>query len=269
MPCLLGNKSIGMQPGMGLNDGAARMRSLLADVTAAVAAAGGTASRREVFARFADRASRASVYRCIDAAVESTGATLAPTKLPPRLPGMTIAEQDAELTEVMPEVAVIEALAGGYQAVSEPSAPVADVEQPISPAVPEAATQADDYHHLEPPPRAVEQARQPRDLMVNAGGEVTVDLSAGMVRALGRAEKLMEKAEQEDGEIRNARLMVVAIDLYGKTAERKARVDADLSDSGQQGAYLRAITNAVLAEPADVKARILARMRGVNAQWGM
>jgi hypothetical protein len=61
----------------------------------------------------------------------------------------------------------------------------------------------------------------------------------------------------------------VAIDLYGKTAERKARVDADLSDSGQQGAYLRAITNAVLAEPADVKARILARMRGVNAQWGM
>jgi hypothetical protein len=25
----------------------------------------------------------------------------------------------------------------------------------------------------------------------------------------------------------------------------------------------------VLAEPADVKARILARMRGVNAQWGM
>jgi hypothetical protein len=40
-------------------------------------------------------------------------------------------------------------------------------------------------------------------------------------------------------------------------------------DSSQQGAYLRAITNAVLAEPADVKARILARMRGVNAQWGM
>jgi hypothetical protein len=271
MPCRLGNQSIGMQQGMGLNDGAARMRSLLADVTAAVAAAGGTASRREVFARFADRASRASVYRCIDAAVESTGATLAPTKLPPRLPGMTIAEQDAELTEVMPEVAVIEALAGGYQAVSEPSAPVADVEHPSSPAMPEAATQADEseYHHLEPPPRAVEQARQPRDLMVNADGEVTVDLSAGMVRALGRAEKLMEKAEHEDGEIRNARLMVVAIDLYGKTAERKARVDADLSDSSQQGAYLRAITNAVLAEPADVKARILARMRGVNAQWGM
>jgi hypothetical protein len=232
---------------MGLNETLARNTALIAEITGAVAAAkDGTASRREIFSRFADRASKATIYRHIDAAIASTGATLAPTKLPPR-PGATMseAEQEKELSELMPSVEEIERLAAGE---------VVPAAEPISRAV-------------------VEQARSDpaHDLVADPSGEVvTVDVGAGMVRALGRAEALMDMAEHADGSgIRNARLMVVAIDLYGKTAERKARVDADLSDSSQQGAYLRAITNAVLAEPADVKARILARMRGVNAQWGM
>jgi hypothetical protein len=260
----LGNQPLGIHRGMGLNEVNLRTGALAAEIARAVADSGGTASRRDIFARFADRAPKSVIYRHIASVLDATGAMLAPTKLPPRRPGITEAEQEAELTEAMPEVEAIERLvAGGEVPPAEP------VLEEIGPLVLEEIGQpVVGESTAGPVSRVVEQARAGR-LMVEADGEIMVDIAAGMVRALWRAEKLMIKAEHEDGEIRNARLMVVAIDLYGKTAERKARVDADLSDSSQLGAYLRAITNAVLAEPAEVKARILARMRGVNAQWGM
>ncbi len=284
-PLKLGNQPIGMQHGMGVNEASTRSNALIAEITSAVSAAkDGSASRRQIFNRFADRASKATVYRHIDMAIESTGAKLAPTRYR-RQAAMTEAEQEVELHEVMPEVEAIARLAvrkvmaaeGAEEVdvdnVNDNRLPGPVAEQPQAPQEPIEARRRPPQKPEEAPrpyPSPVSAANSRRaDLMVNADGEVVIDLSAGMSRALVRAEKLMEKAETEDGEIRNNRLMIVAIDLYGKTAERKARVDADLSDSSQQGAYLRAITNAVLAEPADVKARILARMRGVNVQWGM
>jgi hypothetical protein len=81
----LGNQPLGMQRGMGLNglnpEPLARSAALAAEITGAVAEANGTAtSRREIFNRFASRASRATIYRLVDAAIVRTGAKLAPTR---------------------------------------------------------------------------------------------------------------------------------------------------------------------------------------------
>jgi hypothetical protein len=306
---MIGNQPLGEQRGMGLNEAAVRATALADRIAQAVAAAAaaGNMSRKDVVAQFADQP-KTVVYRHIAKAIEATGVKLEKTKLARRSPAMTEAEQEAELAAVMPAVEEIERLcAGGELPAPDPAdpapisnppvaAPVVEetgagdvvtaaefVVEPFAPLViddlaplvlEEIGPTSEDSEKAPPdnPPsrRNVEPARPAsRELTINANGEAVIDLAAGMERALARAEKLMIKAEHEDGEVRNARLMVVAIDLFGKTAERKARMDADLSDASQQAAYLRALTNAVLAEPADVKARILARMRGVNAQWGM
>jgi hypothetical protein len=285
---------------MGLNGREPELGCPLAERIAqavAEAVAAGDQSRKDVFAQFADQP-KTVVYRHIARVLETTGAKLAPTKLlSQRSRAMTEAEEDAEIAAVMPTVEEIERLAAGGKVgaveplshhaapapaepvlAAEPVNPVAEQPQtprhaaPAPPEPPESVLEdlepADDASsgqaELSPSRRAVEPARPGpgRALVVNGDGEVTVDVAAGMVHALAQASALMELAKHADGSgIRNARLMVVAIDLFGKTCERKARMDADLSDSSQQGAYLRAITDAVLAEPADVKARILARMK--------
>ena len=63
--------------------------------------------------------------------------------------------------------------------------------------------------------------------------------------------------------------MVVAIDLYGRTAERKARMDSDLADGSRQDAFLRQVGEAIMAEEPAVRKRILARLRVIGPQWGI
>jgi len=214
-PSMIGNQPIGMQHGIGLNEVNLRTTALAADIARAVAESGGTASRRDIFAMFSDRGSRAVVYRHIADVLDATGAKLAPTKLAPR-PMLSDEAQEAELHAAAATVEEIETMAAGV--VTLPPA--------------------------EPPARQVVAQARGADLMVDRDGRVGVDVAAGLERALTKCEALMAMAETEEGKIRNPRLLVVAIDLYGKTAERKARVDADLSEASTMQAYLRALTAA-------------------------
>jgi hypothetical protein len=161
---LIGKQPLGMQRGMGLNgliaEPLARSAALAAEITSAVAAAHGTAiSRRDIFARFADRASRATIYRHLDAAIASTGVRLAPTKLA-RPPGfaMTEAEQEAELAEVRDAVDEIERLVAGGDVLAEPTL------QPEPPAAQEIKPDNIllDQSVPTPEPPVVEQTSAPR-----------------------------------------------------------------------------------------------------------
>jgi hypothetical protein len=125
---------------MGLNDVRSGQTALLLEITDAVAAAkDGSASRREIFNRFAHRASKATIYRCLDAAISSTGAKLAPTKLSPRSGDvMSEAAQEAELDEVRDAVEEIERLvAGGKAAEPEPLAHQAAPDPSVAVLAPE------------------------------------------------------------------------------------------------------------------------------------
>jgi hypothetical protein len=241
----LGDANLGSgHPGVGVTlNGRGLPGSLAERISQAVAeAAAAGLSRRDVVAKFADQP-KTVVYREIAKAIAAMGATLAPTKLPRRSRGMTEDEQAAELGAMMPSIDEIERLAAGD----------------VMPTVDPAST-------------AVDKVRpgSGRDLLVKANGAVTVDIGAGMVKALEKAEALMNLAEDENGTgIRNARLMVVAVDLFGRTAERKARIDADLSDASRQDAFLRQVGEAIMAEPPEVRKRILARLRTINPSWGV
>jgi hypothetical protein len=96
-----------------------------------------------------------------------------------------------------------------------------------------------------------------------------VDLVAELHGSIAHCDMLMGLAMDSEGKIRNARLAAVSIDLKGRACERLARVRASQDDDSQAAVYLRQLTDAILAEPPDVRARLLARLRGVSASWGL
>jgi hypothetical protein len=96
-----------------------------------------------------------------------------------------------------------------------------------------------------------------------------VDLVRELHASIHDCDLLMGLAKDGSGKIRNARLAAVSIDLKGRAVERLTRVRTAMDDEGQAAVYLRQVTDAILREPPDVKARILSRLRGINPGWGL
>jgi hypothetical protein len=96
-----------------------------------------------------------------------------------------------------------------------------------------------------------------------------IDMVAELHGSIAHCDLLMRMAMDSEGKIRNARLAAVSIDLKGRAIERLSRVRTSLEEESQQAEFLRQVGQAIMAEPPEIRARILGRLRTINASWGL
>jgi hypothetical protein len=100
--------------------------------------------------------------------------------------------------------------------------------------------------------------------------DTPIDEVAELHADLADANRLKALAKSPDGKkVLNAKLLMFATDVKGRIIERLSRVRVSQDEASQAAVYLKQITAAILEEPPEVKARILARLRGVNSSWGL
>jgi hypothetical protein len=258
-----GDRPLGMETSPGLNNEQADAAALAGAITAAVkATAADHGSRISVVETFRALGHQDhTIYRHIAAACRKHNLHLRRTRRPAPRDGMTENEQAAHLAEVAP-------------ALKAATADVADIERLAKTTKPSDSSPLPGADTIEPPDQDIEpHASRALGPATPRGGQLTdrpVDLAQRIHKSLDTIDKLATMAEHHDGSIKNPRLAITTIDLLGKTAERLARIQADLSDQSRVADYLRGVEAAILDEEDPVvRARLAKRLRVHNANFGI
>jgi hypothetical protein len=83
------------------------------------------------------------------------------------------------------------------------------------------------------------------------------------------ADQLLKHARTAEGDVRNARLIVVASEHARKTLETAARIQAGLLELGQTEKFHQAVFDVLKEVDPTVAEKVLIRLRQVNATWGV
>lgn len=97
-----------------------------------------------------------------------------------------------------------------------------------------------------------------------AGTALPIPFLERLQASLAELDGLMAIAKTSDGKIKNAKLVLLTVDLIGKTLHRAAAIQDTIADQQGQIEFLRAIVTVIKEEEPEVRDRLIAKMKALN-----